>query len=194
MQRVVGIVLIAVAVAACGTRGSGTIVDDVRDVAGFERIDLRDAVVLDLVVDPSAAQSIVVRYDDNLLPQIVTRLEGSTLVIEMDGSVSVGSGDRAVVVTTDRLESLEVSGASTAKIAGAIDRLSLDVAGASTVDASDLRASTVELDVSGASTVVVFASTSVDGSVSGASTVRILGGPTVDVDESGASTVRVEGG
>ncbi len=45
---------------------------------------------VELVVDPSAVQSVWVTYDDNLLDRVETRVEGDVLVVELSGN----PGDR----------------------------------------------------------------------------------------------------
>lgn len=186
------ILAVSLVVASCNV-GSGEIVGETRDVGSFTSIEVSGAVDVVLVVEPGADVEVVVNYDDNLLDQIVTRVEGDTLLVATEGNVSTFGGGRFVSVTTDHLEGISVSGASDLDGSGELVGYQLDVEGASDVNLRELTAEIVELDVSGASDVRVYASTSVDGEVSGASDVRIYGDPdTVQVDSSGASDVNIE--
>ncbi|MDJ0497145.1 MAG: DUF2807 domain-containing protein [Acidimicrobiia bacterium] len=193
--------LIATLLTACengfigtGERGSGNMVTETRDVGSFTAIDVRSALNLDLIVDPSATPSVVVTFDDNLIDMVVTRISGSTLVLDIAGSVNLtGSADRSIAVTMNELLSLEASGASDVDATGTTDSYELDASGASSVDVRDLTATDVELDVSGASSVDLYATGTVRGSASGASNLDIYGNPTsVLVDSSGASSVDIK--
>lgn len=215
------VLLLAALLAACdtnimgtGERGSGNMVTETRDVAGFDAIDVGSALRLDLVVDPEAAPSVVVTFDDNIIDMVVTRVSGGTLVLDIDGSVNLtGSADRSISVTmnklvaldaseasdvdvtgaTNELVNLDVSGASDVEVEGTTNSYNLDASGASSVDLRDLIATDSEVDVSGASSVDLYATGTVRGSASGASNLEIYGDPTsVLVDSSGASSVDID--
>ena len=168
---------------------------------------------MDVIIDPTAAHSVVVTFDDNLIDKVVTRVSGNTLILEIDGSVNLtGSADRGVAVTMNEMDALgasgacdvavtganseltalEASGASNIKVTGATTSYELNASGASNVNARDLIAADIQLDVSGASSADVSATGTVIGSVSGASSLDVYGDPSsVLVDSSGASSVDV---
>ena len=176
-----------------GERGSGNLVTESRDVADFDSIDVGSALDLDVIVDPNAAQSVNVTFDDNIIAMVVTRVSGNTLVLDIDGSVNLtGGADRMIAVTMKQLVALDASGASNVRVTGSATALSLDTSGASSVDLRDLTVTDVELDVSGASSVEVAAGGVVSGSVSGASSLDVYGDPSsVEVDSSGASSIDI---
>ena len=197
-----------------GERGSGDLVTETRDVGEFDAIEVGSAIKLDLLVDPNAAQSVVVTFDDNIIDMVVTRVSGGTLVLEIDGSVNLtGSADRRIEVTANELVSLEASGASNVQATGTTDEFveleasgasevvvrgtttsyRLDASGASNVDVRELTATDVDIDASGASNVDLYATGTVNGAASGASNLEIYGNPTsVLVDTSGASSVDIK--
>ena len=177
-----------------GERGSGDLVTETRELEPFTSIDAGGAINLDLVVDAAAPQSVTVTYDDNILDNVVTRVSGSTLVIELEGSLNLtGNSNRVVTVTINELESLEASGATDVRVSGTIGSYRLDVSGASSVDARDLVAEDIEVDASGASNADLYATGTVSGSVSGASNLNVYGEPkSVLVDSSGASSVDIK--
>ena len=177
-----------------GERGSGDLVTETRELEPFTSIDAGGAINLDLVVDAAAPQSVKVTYDDNILDNVVTRVSGSTLVIELEGSLNLtGNSNRVVTVTINELESLEASGATDVRVSGTIGSYRLDVSGASSVDARDLVAEDIEVDASGASNADLYATGTVSGSVSGASNLNVYGEPkSVLVDSSGASSVDIK--
>ena len=174
--------------------GSSVLVTETRDVGAFTSVEVSGALNLELTVDPTASPAVAVTFDDNLIDRVVTRVSGDTLVLELDGTFNlIGSGDRLITVTMNALQSLESSGATDVEMSGTASSYRLEVSGASDVDAVDLTATDVDVDISGASGVKLSASGVVGGSVSGASNLRVHGDPTsVLVDSSGASNVDIE--
>lgn len=184
----------AVLLAAC-TTGSGDIVTEERTVGDFNSIDVGSALNVDLTVDQDAEPSVTVAYDDNVIDRVVTEVRGGTLVVEIDGQVSTfGGGNRVITIVANELVTLDVSGAVDLSGSGDVDDYVLIASGASDVDLRDLTASSVELEVSGASDVRLHASSSVTGEVSGASDVTVYGDPdNIRVDTSGASDFDLAG-
>ena len=178
--------------AACGSTGSGNLITETRDVGSFARIDMSRGVNVELTVDPNASQTVSVTYDDNLLDNVVTRVDGDTLIIELEGFLLNIGGGRSVTVVTDGIEGIEASGGSDLTGSGVVDSYQLKASGGSDVDLRNLQASSVEIDASGGTDVKVFASESITGEASGGSDVEIFGSPAnVNVDESGGADVTV---
>jgi hypothetical protein len=177
-----------------GERGSGNLVNETREAGSFTAVDVGSAIKLDLTVDPAATPSVVVTFDDNIIDMVVTRVSGNTLVLDIDGSVNLtGNAERSITVTINELVALDASGASEVDATGTTGSYQLDASGASRVDVKDLVATDVELDVSGASNVELYAIGTVRGSASGASSLDIYGNPaSVLVDSSGASSVDIK--
>ena len=184
--------LVLVTLTACGfygvdgTRGSGNLLTETRELGSFTRIDIRGGANVELTVDPNLTQSVSVTYDDNVIGFIVTRVDAKTLIIDTAGSFSITGGPRRVVtVVTD---DIEVIGS------GVTESYRLQASDGSDVDLVDLQASSVEIDVSGGSDVSVFVSESITGQASGAADIEIFGSPAnLDVRESGAADVSLRG-
>ena len=164
-MRHITVVLLVLLFTACGPSGSGNVVGQTRNVGPFDRIDVSSALDLVLVVAPGAAQSVTVGYDDDLQDRIVVRVEGTTLVLEIDGTVNLIGEGRAIEVVAPDLVALTASGAADVEASGALDALRLTSSGASDVDLSNLGVGDLEVAISGASDVTVFATASVTGSV-----------------------------
>ncbi len=176
----------------CGLEtGSGDLVFEVREVATFDRVAVSDGIRVVLMVTADAAHSVSVRYDDNLLDALLTRVDGTTLVIEFDGNVNVGGGSsRAVEVVLPRLKSIEASGGAFVKASGRVQGYTIDVSGGATIAAAELEAREVDVDASGGAVVRVFARSSVTGDASGGASIKVKGSPpSVEVDTSGGATV-----
>jgi hypothetical protein len=181
---------VALALAACGPAGSGTLVTEVRDVGPFSAISVSAGVEVRLVVDPDAPQSVAVTYDDNLLDRIRTATEGDTLVISPSGSFRTTGGGRFVSVTTPRLTRLAASSGATVIGAGSAASLDLDVSSGGDVDISDVDVAMLTIAVSSGAEADVRATQSVSGDVSSGASVRVFGDPvTRDVSTSSGADV-----
>ncbi len=84
----------------------------------------------------------------------------------------------------------DFSGASEAKFSGKVRECNFEVSGASEINAYDLIAEEIELQVSGASDAKLHATESLRVNASGASSVRYIGNPNVDSNVSGAGSVK----
>lgn len=189
--------ILALALGACGIgflggeEGSGNLVTETREVGAFSNIDVGSAITLEVNVVESAATSVTVTFDDNILDKVATRVQGDTLTIDISGSVNLtGGAQRIVSVTTPTLDALTADEASHVTVSGSTASLVLETSGASSVDLSELSVGDVQLDASGASTVVLEATGVISGSASGASNITVRGNPaSVLIETSGASSV-----
>ncbi len=188
-------------------QGSGVSKTEKRDVGNFGRIDASGAVQLEYTAGPAAP--VEVTTDDNLLPLLITTVEGDTLKVYMKSNTSTKVGTK-VKVSAPSLKQLTLSGACTGTLhgldskalkldangashitaTGKADRLEIDASGASGIDTRDLTARSVHVSASGASTANVRADQELNANASGASTVHYKGSPSkVEQDSSGASHI-----
>jgi len=190
-----------------GTKGSGHNRSEFRDVRDFKSVDVGG--VFHVEVTEQKDFSVEVEADDNLLPMIKTEVRGGKLEIETDGKISPKSTIR-IRISAPNIEELEVSGvanvtvndlknanfaidssgASKIKVAGTTSGLTVDVSGATKVDADALTSSSAEVEASGASHVYVNVSGNLRADASGASHITYSGSPTnVEKKSSGASRI-----
>lgn len=186
---------LAFLVAGCNVvTASGNIVSQTRDLGGFSAIDVGSGLAVEVLVEAGAEFSVVVEYDDNIINNVITRVEGETLIIEFDGSVNFSDGNRAIEVVMPRLSALGASGGAAVHATGTTENYTLDASGGAAVDAAELRAMDVAVDASGGAAVTLFASSAVTGDASGGAAVEILGSPaTVNVETSGGAGVDTRG-
>ena len=191
----------------CGTKGSGHIVTESRDVSDFSGIDVGGIYKVDVTAQKDFA--VKIEADDNLLPLIRTEVDGDVLKIESDSKISPTSQILVHIFAPD-ITSLEVSGAaavdvkdldnsslsvdssgaSKINVAGKTDKLTVDISGATRVDAEALEAEDATVDASGASHVNVNVSGSLRTDASGASKIVYSGTPAnIEKKTSGASSV-----
>ena len=166
-------------------------VSEARDLAGFDGIAVSDGIRVVMTVMPGASHSVEVRYDDNLIEKLTTRVDGTTLVIEFEGNVNVvGGGNRAVTVVLPELNSIDASGGASVMANGQVEAYGINASGGASIAAAQLQAVDVDIDASGGASVRVFASSSVTGDASGGASIKVNGSPpTVRVDMSGGATV-----
>lgn len=112
-------------------------------------------------------------------------LNAKSLLLKISGASTV-----SLKVEVSRLNA-DISGASTVKMSGTADEHWIEVSGASNYSASDVKARTVDVEASGASSAKVHAEESLEARSYGASSVRYSGNPgKVDADSSGAGSVK----
>jgi hypothetical protein len=119
----------------------------------------------------------------------------STNPIKEDSFSISGSGATEInlAVETNSL-TIDFSGASDITLSGTTDNLDAKLSGASDLKAAKLIAKNVNVDISGASDVKVYASESISGKASGASSINVKGSPTVRaIQSSGASDTSFNG-
>lgn len=179
-------------------RDRGDRISQDRDITGFTRIEVRGAIELELTAGKD--HSISIRTRENRMEDVITELDGDTLVIDMedgrrnswwdDADVEVtitmpmlaelevlGAVDGEIyAVDSEELE-IDVRGAAEVDIEGTCGTLTLDVKGAGDIDADRLKCKDVEVDVKGAGSASVFASESIDARVSGVASISVYGEP-----------------
>lgn len=189
-------------------KGSGNVVTERRNVTGFTKVDVGGAFQVDVVKGDEFA--VEVEADDNLLPLISTKVRNGTLNIDTEERFSTRNGLK-VRITAPNIESMDVSGASSAtlanvdneelaldisgasrlKVSGNTISLTIDMGGASKVDASELKASKVTVDGGGASRADVNVTDELKVDLGGASKVTYRGNPSdIEKSTSGASSVK----
>jgi hypothetical protein len=212
MKKVLFFVILAALVISCknitGIRGSGTAKTEARSLSGFKEIRTGGAVNLDISFKPEF--SVSVEADDNLLEYITTGVDGDTLVIGQKDNIN-SKNKINIKITMPELTGLDISGASTAnvagfkgdkivvelsgaskiKIEGVTSELNARASGASSIDAANLKAENADADASGASSITVNATGDLKAEASGASHVIYIGDPkSLKQNASGASSVK----
>ncbi|MBS1794599.1 MAG: DUF2807 domain-containing protein [Acidobacteria bacterium] len=191
-----------------GIQGSGTAKTETRSLSGFKEIKVENALHVEVTVQKDFAFTITA--DDNLLEHIKTEVSGGTLVIATKDNIAPKTKIE-IRVSLPELTKLNVSGASTAVVAGAkTDALKLDASGASKirvdgevksveagasgasgVEAENLKTENAKVNASGASNITVAPTGELDAEASGASTVIYTNEPkSIKQNASGASSIR----
>ena len=214
MDRNFGAILTVAALvilSACtGVIGSGKAATDSREVTEFTRISVSNGLEIDVQV--GQAPSVVVSGDDNILPVIVTTVDGDELKVATEPNTNlVKQQPLLVTITTPTLVALSLDGGSKAKVAGEVaaalsvlasggseatvvgnaTALTAEASGGSKLHLDELLAQDAHLIATGSSQIDarVYATAQVD--ASGGAQVSIMGGAKVDQNVTGGAKVIV---
>lgn len=188
-------------------QGSGNLVKQKRDVPRFEEVKVGGA--FEVEIQAQSEHSLEIEADDNLLSLITTEVRGDRLIIESEKSFQTKNPVK-IRISAENIEVLDISGASRTNlknldneffridlsgaskvtVAGKTVRFDIDMSGASRVDSSDLQASNVSVEGSGASSADVNVSEILSADLSGATRVKYAGNPNdITKKTSGASSI-----
>ena len=212
-MRKILIVLLAgcvVLVGGCrlpGIRGNGHIKTEQRQVGAFANLDAGGAFEIEW---QNGSPGVRITTDENLLPYIEASVSDGTLHLRTRGHVWPTHGIKvfissltrtggrirgAVKLTVKQLSgptfALESKGASEVTLDGSIDRLLVDMTGASQLAADGLQAKTAEISTTGAGDAGVAVTDTLKVVITGAGKVTYSGNPaTIDKHITGAGSIR----
>ena len=199
-----------VLVAGChlpGVRGNGQIKTEERQVAAFANVDTSGSFEIEW---QNGSPALRITTDENLLPYIENNVSDDTLHlrtrehiwpthgIKIVISSPTRTGGRirgAVKLTVKQLSgptfALESKGASEVTLAGNVDRLLVDMTGASQLAAAGLQAKTAEISTTGAGDAEVAVTDTLKVVITGAGKVTYSGNPpTIKKQITGAGSIR----
>lgn len=115
-------------------RGNGTIYTETRNTPDFISVDLR--VPATVTITQADNISVEVKTFDNLLPEILTYVNGSTLIIENDHCLNVRNGDIEVFISAPDFSKLKVSGSGEIISTNMLDvaDIDLNLSGSGSID------------------------------------------------------------
>ena len=191
-----------------GIKGSGDLKSETRQVDNFTRIKMVGA--FDVFVTVGKEQSITLTFDDNLLDNILTEVQGKTLILESEESYSSrknckieitvpeleyvklsGSGDIVVSELNSDMFEYELSGSGDLTAEGKVKDLEINLSGSGDIDTHKLIAEDVYAKISGSGDIKVYASNRFDGKVSGSGDIVYYGNPKyTDKKVSGSGSIR----
>jgi len=178
-------------------RGSGVIVSETRDIPAFDGVSIDYPAVV--TIRQGDAPSVTVEADDNLLPQLSTRVVDGTLQIkssENDWSRRVTpTREVRITLTVKDLSRIDLPSAGSVKVDGLTAAvLRISVSGAGSVTLSYLTVQTLTLELSGAGSLAADGTAqTIDVNISGLGSFN--GGAleaqnaTVDISGLGSATV-----
>jgi len=213
-KRSLGVLLFAAMLAGCNNvsgnavRGSGTLKSEARTVPAFSMVSTAGA--FDIVVTQGPVTSVVIEADDNILPEILTTVSGTTLEISPKSSISpsktvvvrithpsllgvsiAGSGTVIAMNLDVPAFDADIAGSGNMKLGGKASALTINIAGSGDVFAPNLAAEKVSVGISGSGSAEVSAGSSLKANISGSGSVVYSGEPgSVDTNVSGSGRVK----
>ena len=190
-----------------GIRGNGHIKTEERQVGGFANIDAGGAFAIEW---QSGTPSVQVTTDENLLPYIENNVSGNTLHLRTREHVWPTHGIKVVIssptragaklrgavkLTANQLSgstfAIESKGASEVSLSGNIERLLVDMTGASQLTADGLQTKTAEISTTGAGDANVAVTDALKVVITGAGRVTYSGNPpTIEKHITGAGSIQ----
>ena len=189
-----------------GVHGSGVRKVEKRDLASFNSIETGGAFEVEVKCQKPA--SLEIEADDNLLPIVQTEVRSGVLhvsttkgynssggivlritVPDLESVKSTGAGKfRLSDVNNDNFE-IQSTGATQIVASGQSKSVKIGSTGAGKIDAHNLRATSADVNVTGAASVEIYVTDELNVTVSGAGRVIYSGNPKVDKHILGAGQV-----
>jgi Putative auto-transporter adhesin, head GIN domain len=189
-----------------GMRGNGHIKTEERPVGAFTNIDASGAFEIEW---ENGSLALRVTSDENLLPYIENSISGDTLYLRTREHVWPTHGIKIVISSETRASArlrgavkltakqlngpvfaLESKGASEISLDGNIDRLLVDMTGASQLAADGLQTKTAEISTIGAGDADVAVTDTLKVAITGAGKVTYSGNPpTIEKHITGAGSI-----
>ena len=190
-----------------GIRGNGQIKTEERPIAAFVNLDGSGAFEIEW---QNGSPAVRITTDENLLRYVETNVSGDTLHLRTREHVWPTHGIKAVISSPTRsggkmrgaikltakqlsgpIFALEARGASQVSLDGSVDRLLVDMTGASQLAAAGLQAKTAEISTTGAGDAEVAVTDTLKVVITGAGKVTYSGNPpTIKKQITGAGSIR----
>jgi hypothetical protein len=190
-----------------GIRGNGHIKTEERPVSAFANVDAGGVFEIEW---QNGSPALRITTDENLLPYIENDISGATLRLRIREHVWPTHGIKVVISSPTRAGAkirgavklianklngpafaVESKGASEVKLDGKIDRLLVDMTGASQLSADGLQTKTAEISTTGAGDADINVSETLKVVITGAGKVTYSGNPvTIQKNITGAGSVR----
>lgn len=211
MRKIPIVLLAACAVVAggChlpGIRGNGRIKTEERSIGAFANVEASGAFEIEWL---NGAPALRITTDGNLLSYVENDISGDTLHLRVREHIWPTHGIKVVISsptqTGGRMRgavklvvkqlrgptfALESKGASVVTLDGSVDRLLVDMTGASRLAAERLQAKTAEISTTGAGNAEVTVTDTLNVAITGAGKVTYSGNPTIKKQITGAGSIR----
>ena len=212
MRKILTVLLAGcvVLVAGChlpGIRGNGHIKSEERSLVSFVNLDAGGAFEIEW---QNGSPALRITTDENLLRYVESNVSDDTLHLRTRGHIWPTHGIKVVISSPTRaggkirgavkltakqlsgpIFALEAKGASRVSLDGSVDRLLVDMTGASQLTAAGLQAKTAEISTTGAGDAEVAVSDMLKVAITGAGKVTYSGNPpTIQKQITGAGSIR----
>jgi hypothetical protein len=218
LKTSIGLTIVMLLTSACGfipTFGSRNVISEVREVSGFQKVDVSGGGSMDIIQD--GTESLTVETDDNLMQYVTSAVRGGTLYLGLDSNTRAvlpsrlhfslhikdlsnitTSGSWDVVSETFQSGTLNIIISGSGKViinALKVDELDTTISGRGEMDLSgDAKLETFNISGSGKVLAGNLCSPSATISISGSGNVTVWATGTLTVYVSGSGDVNYYGG
>jgi len=203
--------LVCITTTSCSKKitGSGVVAQEERSLSNsVDALDISSIVEVTIVQGENA--SMVVTADDNIFNEIITRVSGNRLVIDLEGG-NYKDITAEVLITMPNLERIDHDGVSDTEVSGfedldeleiessgvgdiimngSADKLVLDYSGVGNFKGFNFEVGTLELDFSGVGDVEITANDLIEGELDGVGDLEYKGYPTINVEDNGVGKIK----
>ncbi len=191
--------VIALAIGGCNTvvntvntiTGSENYIKETRDVGGFTGVKLAGSGVV--VIEKGDAESITIETDDNIMPLIVTEVNGGVLRLGFKDNVSISTKRLMFTITARDVSAFEILGSGAISMAGLdAESISVVIGGSGTVSLlGNAARQDIRIDGNGA-----FEGSNLDGqeatvNIGGSGSAFVTVSDRLDVKITGSGAVRI---
>lgn len=166
------------------TRGSGRVVEEMRDVSGINGVDL--ATLGDLTIEVGDTESLRIEAEENLIPMIETKVRNGILHIQTENNLNLRTTKPIkYYLTVTGLDSIAISSSGDIQAPDlTAERFSIVVASSGDLIMGDLETDMLDVKISSSGTVTIgeLTADAIDVDLSSSGDMNIAGG-TVDTQE-----------
>jgi len=206
------LLVLAFCFSACGDDqenfvGSDNIVTEARGVDDFVNIDINS--VINVNVTRASIASLIVKANDNIIKRVETKIQGNTLIIDLEegnyenvsidvdvkipdvSAINIEGTGNLFVSEFEDLDQIAFESVGTGNITaqGIADNLSVELTGTGSFNGFEFVAKKVRAGLTGTGNIEVFCTEDLEGSISGTGNIYYKGNPDIDVDVSGTGKV-----
>lgn len=137
-------------------KGSGNVIAEIRNIQdSFDKIHVSSVIKVELEQSPN--YEVIVKADDNLIPYVITDVEGSTLRIRLDKVSISNMKDIKVYIKMPNVNGLKATSSSEIDVKGEItsESISLISSSAADIKIGDIKAKYVSVEASSSSDIKV---------------------------------------
>jgi hypothetical protein len=192
-----------------GTRGSGVLKTEIREVTPFSTISFKS--VGKLKIQQTGKESLTIIADENILPILESRVSDQTLYINNVNPSSIDpTNPIEFIVEVKNLENLDtkavgsievkdiqgkrlsvsLDGVGSMAIAGNVDVLDLELSGVGSFNGEELKSKQATVRNKGVGSAVVNVSEQLDASASGIGAIEYIGSPQVTESVKGLGGIK----
>jgi hypothetical protein len=188
--------------------GNGKVKTEQREVTGFDRVSVGG--IGQLIIEQTGEESLSIEAEENLLPLLVSEVEGGRLTIGIRRNTTINAtrpivyrlkvrtlqeigANGTVSISATGLDTAQLSydGSGTVKsiLSGRAANQQVTISGTGSFDGRGLTGRTAEVDLSGTAEALVNVTETLKAKAAGTATIRYLSDPEVDRETSGLGKV-----